>query len=864
MSRFFRRGGDDSSSDSSSDEEELYSDNEQQDFQDDGSDQEDDSDFPEDSDDDDSSSDDEGGGGNRFLRDADSDSDDSDDEARRKARSYETKFNDELEGSIKQIENGEKNGDWSLISAEFDKLTRQIAKLPSSNKVPKPYIRILAELEEFMNESLAKQKVTPKKMNAIQARALNAVKQKIKKTNKEYQSQIDLYREDKDAFMEPEPEVAETTSAPKKAKATKAVEIDAEELGDEGFATVGKGGRTLQYTPESIFKHLRGIMESRGKKNTDKAEQITVMEKLLEIANTPYQKIRTLLALVSARFDLGSGTATAMPLEHWKSAEKELSALLQLLSVEKEYIVVENAEEWDDDEKPPVLAAGDKYIKVPGSIVSYVERLDDELTRSLQSIDPHTPEYIERLQDESALYNIIFRGMLYYEYLRKDTTLDTPQDSVNRIVMRRLEHVYFKPAAVIKTFEENCWEAAGANVESVITPRGQSQDASNLVNVLCNYLFSHADGIIRARAMLCQVYFLALHNEYYKARDMMLMSHLQENIPNFDVLSQILYNRTLVQVGLCAFRKGLVYDAQNTLQEICGSGRQKELLAQGVMIQRYSQVSPEQERLEKQRQLPFHMHINLELLECVYLTCSMLLEIPLLAQTGSSPDVKKRVISKTYRRMLEYHERQIFTGPPENTRDHVMQASKALAAGEWKKAITFIHSIKIWDLMPDAENIKTMLSKQIQEEGLRTYLFTYAPFYDTLATETLSQMFELDDAKVTAVVSKMISHEELAASLDQVTSTVIFRKGVELSRLQSLALTLSDKASALIETNERTLEQRTQGTSNAFERQGGRGRGGQRGGARAGRGGARVGGNTQRQAGGTQFTGGALGAAVRG
>ncbi|EGX96953.1 eukaryotic translation initiation factor, putative [Cordyceps militaris CM01] len=863
MSRFFRRGGDDSSSDSSSDEEELYSDNEQQELQKDGSDQEDDSDFPTDSDDD-SSSDDEAQGKNRFLKDADSDSEDSDDEARAKVRSAKTKFSDELEGSIKQIENGEKNGDWTLISNEFDKLTRQIAKVPVASKTPKSYIRILAELEDFMNESLAKQKVTPKKMNATQARALNAVKQKIKKTNKEYQSQIDSFREDKDAFMESEEEEVEAPKAAKKSKSVLAVDAAPEEIDDEGFATVGKGGRTLQYTPESIFKHLRGIMESRGKKNTDKAEQITVMEKLLEIANTPYQKLRTLLALVSARFDLGSGTATAMPLDHWKAAEKELSALLQLLSTEKEYIVVEHAEEWDDDEKPPTRADGEKYIKVPGSIVSYVERLDDELTRSLQSIDPHTPEYIERLQDESSLYNIIFRGMLYYEYLRKDTTLDTPQDSVNRIVMRRLEHVYFKPAAVIKTFEENCWEAAGSDVESVITSRSQSQDASNLVNVLCNYLFSNADGIIRARAMLCQVYFLALHNEYYKARDMMLMSHLQENIPNFDVLSQILYNRTLVQVGLCAFRKGLVYDAQNTLQEICGSGRQKELLAQGVMIQRYSQVSPEQERLEKQRQLPFHMHINLELLECVYLTCSMLLEIPLLAQTGSSPDVRKRIISKTYRRMLEYHERQIFTGPPENTRDHVMQASKALAAGEWKKAITFIHSIKIWELMPDAEDIKTMLSKQIQEEGLRTYLFTYAPFYDTLASETLSQMFELDDAKVTAVVSKMIAHEELAASLDQVTSTVIFRKGVELSRLQSLALTLSDKASSLIETNERTLEHRTQGTSNAFERQGGRGRGGQRGGRGGGRGGPRIGGNPQRQAGGTQFTGGALGAAVRG
>ncbi|KAN0103008.1 eukaryotic translation initiation factor 3 subunit C [Hyaloscypha variabilis] len=863
MSRFFR--GDSSSESSSSDEEELYS--EEEVVEKVGSDEDSDEEEEDDEDEDSSSEDEDGAkksGANRFMRDADSESEESSDEDRAKiVKSAKDKRLEELEATVKAIENGQKINDWGVISTEFDKLNRQVVKLVQAGNTPKPYIRAIAELEDFMNETIAKQKVSTKKMNATNARGLNAVKQRIKKNNKDFQKDIDAYKLDKDGFMESD---EEEEVPPQKTKKPKIVPgaLDVAFDDDEGFSTVGKGGRTLQFTPESILKHLRTIMESRGKKNTDRTEQIKIMEKLYEVATSPYQRVRVLLTLISTRFDLSTGVQTFMTQEQWKAAEQEFGNLLKVLESNRELVVIENAEEWEDDEKAPTIVEGEKF-KIPGSIVSYVERLDDELTRSLQHIDPHTAEYIDRLSDEGALYNNIVRTLLYTESLKKDESLQVPQDSLNRIVMRRLEHVYFKPSAVVKILEENCWKSIPAPLDSAITPRSEVSDATALVHVLCNYLFVNSEGIIRARAMLCQIYFLALHDNYYKARDMMLMSHLQETINAFDVHSQILFNRTLVQVGLCAFRAGLVYEAQTTLQEICGSGRQKELLAQGVMIQRYNQVSPEQERLERQRQLPFHMHINLELLECVYLTCSMLLEIPLLAQTGSSPDIKKRVISKTYRRMLEYHERQIFTGPPENTRDHVMQASKALAAGEWKKATEFIHSIKIWELMAKPDSIKTMLSEQIQEEGLRTYLFTYAPYYDTLSVATLSSMFELTDRKVAAIVSKMISHEELQAALDQVNSSIIFRKGVELSRLQSLALTLSDKASGLIESNERTLETRTQGTANAFERQGGRGgRGGNRGGQRGGRGGGRGGGSgAPRQAGGTQFTGGALGAAVR-
>ena len=117
----------------------------------------------------------------------------------------------------------------------------------------------------------------------------------------------------------------------------------------------------------------------------------------------------------------------------------------------RDIVVVENAEPWEDDEKPP-QPTGDERLRVPGSIVSIVERLDDELTRSLQHIDPHTAEYIERLSDEQSLYNKILRALLYIEELKTDPKLETPQENANRLVMRRVEHIYFKVRRLSSSF----------------------------------------------------------------------------------------------------------------------------------------------------------------------------------------------------------------------------------------------------------------------------------------------------------------------------------------------------------------------------------------------------------------------------
>lgn len=184
--------------------------------------------------------------------------------------------------------------------------------------------------------------------------------------------------------------------------------------------------------------------------------------------------------------------------------------------------------------------------------------------------------------------------------------------------------------------------------------------------------------------------------------------------------------------------------------------------------------------------------------------------------------------------------------------------------------------------------METPLCSKIQEEGLRTYLFTYANIYSTLSLSYLSSLYSLPLSTTTSIVSKMIWDETLPASLDQVAGVVVLHAAAsgsssgsgsgsssrEVSHLQRLALQLVDRAAQLTDNSERYLEAKlSQGEQRA---DGVRGGGGDRNGGEAtgpgqqrerrhgaGRGGGRGGRGGSRGGAVGRFNSGALGRTVQ-
>jgi translation initiation factor 3 subunit C len=450
----------------------------------------------------------------------------------------------------------------------------------------------------------------------------------------------------------------------------------------------------------------------------------------------PAMDIKILFNQISVNLDYNTRVNKCMKSESWNECLRMLEEIVDTLikneNIELSDSVADDEENFGDKSKP---------LRIKGCVLTMNDRMIEEYVKLLQQCDAHGSGYVDRLKDEPKIAALIDR---IQGYLEKKPAEEVNKQELCRIYLKKVENIYYK-------YDKN-----------------NDKNSAELVDRLCKFIYTYdSTNRLRTLAMLCHIYHNALHDRWFEARDLMLMSHLQESIDSADIPLQILYNRTMVQVGLCAFRVGNIKESHSALLDIQAGNRAKELLAQGLVMQRNVEKTKEQEVRERQRLIPFHMHINLELIECIYLVAAMLIEIPYMCSRDY--ETKKRMISKQFHYQLKFSERQPVVGPPENMREHVVAASRAMRNGDWRACINYLinekMNAKVWDLMPQSTNVKSMLAEKVKEESLRSYLFRYSSVYESISIESLAQMFELPRTQVYSIISKMIINEELMVSL---------------------------------------------------------------------------------------------------
>ena len=140
----------------------------------------------------------------------------------------------------------------------------------------------------------------------------------------------------------------------------------------------------------------------------------------------------------------------------------------------------------------------------------------------------------------------------------------------------------------------------------VFLPNQPHESLHQVIRSITSILYKQAPRPQVEVAALYHIYHLCLEDQFTQARDLMLMLHIQENISFYDTDTILLFNRTMTQLGLAAFRTGAMVYAHNCLDDLVNIGSRNGLIR--VLLAQGSDMTDEDVQvIQERRKVPPHM-----------------------------------------------------------------------------------------------------------------------------------------------------------------------------------------------------------------------------------------------------------------
>ena len=628
------------------------------------------------------------------------------------------------------------------------------------NNMKKAYLRISKKMgngyKEYKNKRIKEEKDLVEDLNKIEEYRKKKLEDEESKKNvykkskkKEEQDEdidiVELYYKEKAENKDPAQRRLKWVKKVKKEKKEEEKEKEEKEEDKKVKKADKKVKSTAAEKPQEILseadikKELEQISHQRGQ-NKYSLDNIERLEFLFTKTSNKLTQVEILAESTLQCFDNYANQLTAFPLDLWEKVYNDIEKLIELHDELNKEVTDINKKDID---KMNLILQNDLAVRM--------EKLENELYKSLQFNSSNTSEYNKCILNEFKFLKLCKKCENFYNESKN-------LSGKSKIFLLIIMHTYYKSPNPVKNlikkfnlkFDEDDY------IQKIIL-----NNDKNYFKELCNQAYKILDEENKVKVMLYQIYFLSIRNDYESASKLFNSSNLYELVSAFkNEVLKVLFNRTLAQLGFCAFKNLDLEEVLKYLTPLCTKGpmKLKEYLSQS-----YSKDNEKNalfDRGDKMRTIPSIMRINANDLDTIFYLSSMIYDIPKILYEKIFGTNYNNYNNHAFERIFYNFQRQQFNGPSNIDKDKILETTTVLMKGDWKKCV---QDIKNLNLIKRYNILQDKLVELIKKTALKCFIIFYMDEYESFELNKLKERFDMKETEVKNIINDMILTGKLKA-----------------------------------------------------------------------------------------------------